>query len=100
MVHFLCGAMTSSACFLLSPWQYLVTDMAFFFPSHGCIGDAEKQRTEFEEQIRTADDAKGARKGRDTIQCKGSCLYEKHFIGVVTIGKADVYHNLACLNQF
>lgn len=41
--------------------------MAFFFPSHSYIGDAEKQGTEFEGQIRTADDAKGARKGRDTI---------------------------------
>ena len=47
--------------------------------------------------MRTADDVKGAREGTDIIQCR---LYKKHFIGVVTIDKAAVYHNLACLNHF
>lgn len=50
--------------------------------------------------MRTADDVKGAREGRDIIQCRGSCLYKRHFIGVVKTDIADVYHNLACLHWF
>lgn len=72
----------------------------FFLCSHRCMGDGQKQGTEFEGQMRTAGDGKGAGEGRDVIQHRGSCLYKNHFIGVVTTDKADVYHNLACLNRF
>jgi len=34
--------------------------------------------------MRTAGGVKGAREGRDIIQCRGSCFCKKHFIGVVT----------------
>lgn len=60
-----------------------------------------RNKKQFEGQMRIADDVKGAREGRDIIQCRGSCLYKKkHVIGVITTNKADVYNNLACLNQF
>lgn len=74
--------------------------MALLFCSDSCVGNAQKQGKEFERQMRRADDVKGAREGRDIIQCRGPCLYKNHFIDVVTTVKADVYHILACLNQF
>lgn len=39
----------------------------FFLCSHRCMGDGQKQGTEFEGQMRTAGDGKGAGEGRDVI---------------------------------
>lgn len=61
--------------------------MAFLFCSHSCDGNAQKQGTEFEGQMKRTGDLERAREGRDINQCRGSCLHKTHYIGVATRDK-------------